>query len=111
VLVALGNPRLAMKAVAFLGTCNSAESQRALVEVVARSTAPLDLRTAAVAAFRENTRKHGILLTTDEIRQQYRRYNESENGDAQTQKLLGLILDCLEAPTADGVPPLSKRAR
>ena len=62
-----------------LANMNSAESQRALVEMASRLTLPLELRQAAAKAFRQNTEKHGILLTTDEIRQQYRRYNESKN--------------------------------
>lgn len=100
VLAALYTPTLAQKAVAALADINSAESQRALVEVASRFTQPLELRIAAARAFRENTEKHGILLTSGEIRTQYRRYNESENLDAPTQHVLGLILDCLEAPTA-----------
>jgi hypothetical protein len=102
VLVALYNPKLAAKAVAVLANGNSAESQRALVELASRFTQPLELRKAAAKAFRENTQKYGILLTTDEIRTQYRRYNKSENLDAPTQHVLALILDCLEAPTAKG---------
>jgi hypothetical protein len=97
VLVALYNPKLAVKAVAVLANLNSAESQRALVEVANRFTLPLELRRAAAKAFRENTQQHGILLTTAEIRAQYGRYNESEKLDAPTQHVLGLILDCLEA--------------
>jgi hypothetical protein len=97
VLVALYNRRLAAKAVAALANLNSAESQRALVEVASRFTQPLALRKAAAAAFCENRAKHGILLTAEEIQAQYRRYNESEKQDAVTRHILGLILDCLEA--------------
>ena len=53
-------------------------------------------------AFRRNSEKHGLLLTTGEIRTQYDRFNASENLDAPTQHVLGLILDCIEAPTAKG---------
>ena len=96
VIAALCNPKLAAKAVAVLANINSAESQRALVELASRFTLPLALRQAAAKAFRQNIQKHGILLTTEEIRQQYQRYNESEKLDAATQHVLGLILDCLE---------------
>ncbi len=96
VIAALYNPRLAVKAAAVLAQVNSAESQRALVEAASRLTLPLELRQAAASAFRKNAEKHGILLTTEEIRRQYHRYNESKNQDAATQKVLGLILDCLE---------------
>ena len=100
VIAALYNPKLGVKAVDVLANINSAESQRALVEVASRFTLPLPLRQAAAIAFRQNTQKHGILLTAEEIRQQYRRYNESETMDAPTQHVLALILDCLEV----GVP-------
>jgi hypothetical protein len=82
-----------------LGNLNSAASQQALVELASRQTQPLEVRQAAVKAFRRNTQQHGILLRGDEIRRQYDRYNESEDQDRGTQQVLGLILDCIEAPT------------
>ena len=100
VIAALYNPKLAVKAVDVLANIHSAESQRALVDVASRFTLPLALRQAAAKAFRQNTQKHGILLTAEEIRQQYRRYNETEKLDVPTQHVLALILDCLEV----GVP-------
>jgi CheY-like chemotaxis protein len=99
VIVALVNPKLSVKAAAVLANMNSPESQRALVDLASRLVQPLEVRQAAAKAFRENTQKHGILLTTDEIREQYRRYNESEKQDAASQKVLSLILDCLEVRT------------
>lgn len=99
VLVALYNPKLSLKAVAVLANINSPESQRALVDLASRFVQPLKVRQAAAKAFVENTQKHGILLTTDEIRQQYDRYNESEKQDAASQKVLSQILDCLEVRT------------
>ncbi len=100
VIAAVHDPRLAIKAVGVLAEINSAESQETLVDVASRFTSPLPLRQAAAKAFCQNTRQHGILLTTAEIRQQYQRYNESEKLDRPTQHVLGLILDCLEV----GVP-------
>ncbi len=97
VLAALYNPKLAIKAVTVLASLNSAAVQRALVDIASRFTNPLELRQAAATAFRENTEKYGILLTIPEIEQQYRRYNDSKTQDAATQRVLGLILDCLEA--------------
>jgi hypothetical protein len=75
-----------------------------LVEVASRLTQPLEVRTAAAKAFRQNIEKYGVLLTTDEIRAQYRRYNESEYLDVPTQRVLGLILDSIEAPTQVAKP-------
>ncbi len=95
-IAATHNPKLAAKAVAVLAEVNSAESQQTLVDLASRFTSPLPLRQAAAKAFRQNTQQHGILLTAEEIRRQYQRYNESEKLDAPTQHVLGLILDCLE---------------
>jgi CheY-like chemotaxis protein len=99
VLTALYTPKLSTKAIAVLAEMNSAESQRALIEVASRFTEPLELRAAAADAFCQNSKKHGLLLTTDEISRQYRRYNESETLDADTQRVLGQILDCIELPS------------
>ncbi len=97
VIAALGDPRIAAKAVGVLANLNSAEAQRALADLAGRLTQPLALRQAAAAAFRQNVQDHGVLLTTEEIHQQYQRYNQSEKQDRATQHVLGLILDCLEA--------------
>lgn len=59
----------------------------------------METRKAAVAALLEATRRHGILLTTKQIRQQYDRYNQNAKQDAATQEILGRILDILEAPS------------
>jgi len=95
-MAALYAPKLGAKAAAVLARVNSAESQKALVDVASRFTLPLPLRRAAARAFRQNAEAFGILLTTGEIREQYRRYNESKTQDADTQRILGFILDCLE---------------
>jgi hypothetical protein len=96
-LAALKTSSLAPKAVAVLANINSPEAQRALVAVASRETSPIELRQAVVEAFRANVQAYGILLTTDEIRRQYDLYNQSEKADKASQKVFGLILDCLEA--------------
>ncbi len=95
-LVALYNPKLTAKAAAVLANINTAESQRALVELASRMGQPMFERQAATKAFRKSTQQFGVLLTAEEIRRQYDRYNASEKEDADTQHVLGLILDCLE---------------
>jgi hypothetical protein len=105
VLTALYVSKLSEKAMEVLACMNSAESQQALLEVADRLTLPLPMRTAAVKAFRLNMERHGILLTSEEIRRQYRFYNESKDQDVASQRVLGLILDCLEAPTKDKDAP------
>ena len=99
VLMAMNTPSLSRKAIAVLAEINSPEAQRALVETAGRVTQPLEIRHAAVSAFRQNLQAHGILLTVEEIKRQYQQYNESKNQDAATRDILGLILDCLEVPT------------
>jgi hypothetical protein len=99
-LAALNTPALSQKAIAVLAQINSPEAQRALAETAGRDTRSLDIREAAAAAFRQNIQAHGILLTSEEIQQQYQRYNNDKKHDSAAQKILGQILDCLEAPAA-----------
>lgn len=99
VLKALYAPELSSRAAAVLANVNSVQSQQALVELASRWTQPLAARAAAAKAFRQSTQRHGILLRTAEIARQYDRYNASEDLDQDTQRILGLILDCIEAPT------------
>jgi hypothetical protein len=102
VLAALYTPGLSSKAAAVLGNLRTPESQRVLVELASRPTQPVEVRQAAAKAFRRNTQAGGILLTTGQILRQYERYNQSQNLDSATQQILGLILDCIEAPTNPG---------
>jgi len=95
---ALEVPALGRQASGILATMGTPASQRALVDLASRASQPLELRKAALAAFQENTRKHGILLTTSEILLQYDRYNQSQHLDRATQEVLGSILDAIEAP-------------
>jgi len=98
-MTALSVPRLAPDAVIVLGNLGTPQSQRALVELASRWTQPFELRLAAARAFRESIHQSGILLTTEQIMRQYDRYNQSETLDLNTQQVLGLILDYIEAPT------------
>ncbi len=91
-------PPLAPDAVRVLAHLGTPECQRALVDLASRWTQPIELRLAATRAFREATEQKGILLTSEQMLQQYDRYNQSENQDPGTQQVLGLILDCIEAP-------------
>jgi hypothetical protein len=102
VLTALSTPSLCKKAIEILISINSPEAQHALVATAGRITQPLEIRQAAVSAFRQNMQAHGILLTAEEIKKQYQQYNDSKNQDAATRDILGLILDCLETPAKAG---------
>jgi hypothetical protein len=99
VLAALYTPGLGTKAAAVLGNLGTAESQQALIELASRWTQPIELRQAALEAFRQSMQAGGILLSTQQILRQYDRYNQSEGLDPATQQILGSILDCIEAPT------------
>jgi phage gp36-like protein len=91
----------------------SARSQKALVDQASRTTLPLPVRQAALAAFRCSIEKYGIVLTKDAIRQQYDRYNQSAQMDAENQQIFGQILDALEAPAKRleaAASPETKRA-
>jgi len=81
---------------AHLGT---PDAQRALVDVASTNALPLETRQRAAEAFRDSVVRRGKLLTTGEIERQYDRYNASETLDAETQRVLGFVLDVIEAET------------
>lgn len=97
VLSAFFMPELAAPAAAVLARLGTASSQVALVDLASRPTQPLPARQSAAKAFAESVADFGTLLTTDEIVRQYDRYNQSEALDKDTQDVLALILDTMEA--------------
>jgi CheY-like chemotaxis protein len=84
----------AVKALALVGT---PESQKSLVDFASQSSVPIDARQQAAAAFQRSVVRSGILLTEEEILRQYDRYNASATADADTQQVLGSLLDALES--------------
>jgi CheY-like chemotaxis protein len=97
----LRNPRLAVRAALILGHLGSANGQRSLVALAARSTQPLAVREAAVTAFQGSVLRHGLLLTKDEVQSQYNQYNINAGRDQNLHRLLATILDTIEgSPTA-----------
>jgi CheY-like chemotaxis protein len=83
-----------IKALALLGT---PASQRALVNFASHQSVSVEARRAAARGFAESVGRHGILLTAEEILRQYDRYNASASLDADTQAVLGNLLDTLES--------------
>ena len=73
------------------------ESQQRLLDYASENSLPIDQRQAAVDAFKGSVGRVGILLTTDQIRLQYNRYNSSETQPKATQQLLGSVLDVIES--------------
>jgi CheY-like chemotaxis protein len=87
----------AKSAITALGKLGTAESQSSLVDFASQATLPLESRSQAAEAFRASVAAHGVLLTNDQILTQYDRYNASETADADTQRVLGLLLDAIES--------------
>jgi hypothetical protein len=81
----------------FFARLGTPESQRTLVNFASQTSLPAALRLRAAAAFRTSVAKNGLLLTTDEILAQYERYNASAGADAETQRILGALLDTIES--------------
>jgi hypothetical protein len=102
---ALRNPRLTVRAALVLGHLGSANGQRALVALAGRSTQPMAVREAAVTSFQGSVLRHGLLLTSGEVREQYNRYNINAGRDKDLHRLLSTILD-----TIDGAPSESAAA-
>ena len=87
----------AAKVLALLAT---ADAQTALLEMASQTARPLTQRRAAADAFARAVEQRGVMLTTAQIHRQYDRYNQSARLDAETQEILGSLLDAIEAPTA-----------
>lgn len=98
-LGALRVPELSVPAAALLAHLGTPDAQRALVDVASTNAWPLETRQRAAEAFRDSVVRRGKLLTTGEIERQYDRYNASETLDAETQRVLGFVLDVIEAET------------
>jgi CheY-like chemotaxis protein len=99
VLAALAVPGLSAKACVVLGNLGTPAAQQALVDLAARKETPLADRKAALEGFRTAIQRRGILLTTAKIQSLYDRYNRGAGEAPASQAVLGLILDCIEAPT------------
>ncbi len=95
---ALSNPSLTVGAGEVLALFGSPTAQSALIDFASQNTRPLAERRAAAAAFAAAVKARGLLLTQGQIAAQYARYNASETLDAETQAVLGSILDAVEAP-------------
>ncbi|MCI0333637.1 MAG: hypothetical protein L0228_10495, partial [Planctomycetes bacterium] len=94
---ALYGSTTAEPAIAALAQLGAPESQCALVNFASQPTLSITVRSQAADAFRKNVAAHGLLLTSSEILTQYDRYNASERADADTQRVLGSLLDSIES--------------
>ncbi len=96
---ALDAPPLANQAAELLGHLATPAAQTALVEFVGRPGTPLASRQVAARALDTAVRRAGIMLTSDQILQQYRQYNANLVADEQTASVMGRVLDSLERPS------------
>ena len=72
------------------------KSQEALANFASQSGYSIDKREIATKCFADSVERFGTLLTTDQIQQQYDRYNASESDSKEVQKLMGQMLDAIE---------------
>jgi hypothetical protein len=95
--MALYRPATSTTAITALAKLGTPESQRTLVNLASQSALPGSMRRDAAEAFSAAVAARGVLLTTDEILAQYERYNASAEADAETQEILGSLLDAIES--------------
>lgn len=93
---AVFNPALTEVSLKSLANVGTAGAQRTLVDFASQAAQPMELRKLAAESFATNRAKFGVLLSTEEIALQYDRYNASETATAETQQVLGQLLDTLE---------------
>ena len=90
-------PGFASSSSKILASLGTPTAQRELVNFASQSGLPIEDRQKVASAFSECVKRGGTLLTTREIQQQYDRYNASEKESTESQKVLGVILDAIEA--------------
>jgi HEAT repeat protein len=100
VLSAMYVPELTGRAATVLGRLPVTSAQRSLLEVASSPTQPLAAREAAAAAFAHSREQFGLLLTRPEILQQYELYNSNAGRNADTNLVLGAVLDAIEGKVA-----------
>jgi hypothetical protein len=96
IAAALNSPQLCSQAARVLGHLGSPEAQRLLVTLASQRGRGLPERESAAGAFHDAVGQYGLLLSQGEILLQYDRYNRSALFDADTQRVLGAILDTIE---------------
>jgi hypothetical protein len=100
----LYRPGFADSASEILVNLGTPTAQRELIKFASQNGFPLEARQRAVEAFNRSIKNTGTMLTRDQIQRQYDRYNASALEPESTQKVLGAILDAIEARVKDGPP-------
>jgi len=83
-----------------LGELGTADAQRRLVQIASNFELPVELRQAAVKSFAVAVQKCGLMLSRQQILNQYERYNASRDESEVSQQILGSLLDVLEGRTS-----------
>jgi hypothetical protein len=100
----LYSPGLADAATKVLANVGTPLAQRELANFASQKTLPAEDRQLAADALGRSIKNGSTLLTKDQIRQQYDRYNASETDSVDSQRILGSILDAIETRAAPGLP-------
>ena len=93
----LYHPEFTSSAARILATQPTAVAQRAMLGFVSQGDLPIEARELVADAFETAVKRGGTMLTTREIQLQYERYNASESQPEETQRVLGRVLDVIEA--------------
>lgn len=96
-LVGLASGALDKAKLATLASLGTPDAQLRLLDAASLEATPIATREAAAAAFARSAEAHGVLLTATQVRRQYDRYNASATAPEASQRVLGGILDTLEA--------------
>ena len=99
IIDALFFPLLCAPAAEALANIPTPQAQKALLALASQNTEVLENRKLAASAFGEHVKSYRILLTRNEITQQYDLYNKSIDGLQEELDILGELLDSIEAPT------------
>jgi hypothetical protein len=89
-------PELAAPSIRVLAALGTADSQAALADYASARAVAIENRRQAADSLAASFKQFGIQLTSEQILRQYDRYNASETADADTQAVLGSVLDAIE---------------
>lgn len=109
-IAAMDVPEMIGPATAALARIADRVAQTVLLDTASAAARPLADRRKAAEAFAASVNRHGVLLSSRQVEQQYDRYNASRTLDRDTQQLLGKILDTIEQADAARAGTLDESA-
>ena len=84
-----------------LGQLGTADAQASLLATANNQTLPLSLRNVAAESFDTAVQRRGLMLSRQQILNQYDLYNASETQPLDSQQIMGSLLDSIEKPSND----------